>query len=162
MKWTDFVFDEKSNVFICSAVRIFEDGTERPLYVLFGCSEKCSFIETEQNWILRVEYGSTDKIAAASAIGEDIGELKKKVSLSYDDTQKKLERMLAETEITEKSSSVFFIENMPEVSDFARVALPMQKSVVIDDETDYAAILAGSGRKNNRCLHIHKFLPTSL
>ncbi|MBR2509403.1 MAG: hypothetical protein IKB71_06615 [Lentisphaeria bacterium] len=146
MKWTDFVFDEKSNVFICSAVRIFEDGTERPLYVLFGCSQKCTVIETEQNWILRVEYGSTDKIAAAAAIGEDIGELKKKVSLSYDDTQKKLERMLAETEITEKSSSVFFIENMPEVSDFARIALSMQKSVVIDDETDYAAILAGSGK----------------
>lgn len=142
IKWTDFTFDENSNALICSAMRTFEDGTKRPLYMLFGCSEKCSFIETEQNFILRCRHNSDNKIAAAIAIGENPGELKQKVSISYNDTGKKLEKILDEITSIEKSSPKFMIEDMPEVSDFSRIARSMQKAITIEDETNYAAILA--------------------
>lgn len=146
MNWTDFNFDEAANAHVCSAVRKFKDGTERPLYMLFGCSEKCTVIETEQNFILRCQHNYGNKIAASVAIGENLQDLKEKVSLTFEETQKHLELLLENIEAIEKSSPEIYIENHPEISDFARIARTMQQAAVIEDETDYAAILAAFGK----------------
>lgn len=145
LEWKESYFDQKYNALIYSGMRSFEDGGKIPLFMVFGCSEKCSCSETDQSWILRSAWSHESGIAASIAVGEDLDGLLQKVSWSCRKTEERFDELLQETEKNENLSPVISIPAIPEASDFARYVRNAQAALTINDGK-YAAILAASGK----------------
>lgn len=144
LEWKDCSFDEKHNVLVCSGMRSFADGGRKPLFLAFGCSEKCVCTETNQNWMLKCSWSGRDKIAVSVAVGEELSELLRRISMTSEEAEERLNQMLEELEAGEKSSPEISIPAIPEASDFARIVKNAQKSITVEDSGKYAAILAAS------------------
>lgn len=73
LEWKESYFDQKYNALIYSGMRSFEDGGKIPLFMVFGCSEKCSCSETDQSWILRSAWSHESGIAASHCCRRGFG-----------------------------------------------------------------------------------------